>query len=243
MGFYSIFASVTGMLLVAMIAYMSYCSLVLKEKLTLKNTLILIVLSYGVALVECLLPIVGVGSFKYSGEGFCYIDWSDIGQAVCMELVAYPMFFITLYWLARCAMHKEEAETEGLEENSVQNKPGWWWTLLAASYISAWVLWLPAIFIGLDSSKRYPDMFPDGYMVTGGAMGHLQALLNPVLYGIMWRTWYQGTQPTAVTPEKPHTAMLKDQANDTAVVETMHSSEFVKSAESEADSRECCHTV
>jgi len=243
MGFYSIFASVSGMLLVLVIALMSYCSLVIKEKLTVQNTLILIVVAYGVALLECMFPIFGVGSFRYSGEGFCYIDWSDLGQAICMEIVTYPAFIVTSYLFACCAMHKEEPEGEGLGM-SVTKRPCWWWSLFAVSYMSAWVLWIPAIFIGQDNSQPYPKMFPEGYMVSGGALGHLQAVLNPLLYGILWRSWYQAGQLAAVTPEKPDHTQLKEDVQASAVVESVDNAEYIKAPDAKVEAeRECCNAV
>jgi len=196
MGIYSVFASVSGMYLVGLIAYISYGTLVNNSKPTIFNTNMLIAGAYALAILQCLLPAVGIGSFKYSGEGFCYIDWSNAGQAICMEIVTVPIFVATCYWYVSCACYSELAEAEGVVSDRalLRAPPRWVWWMFLAAYVSAWVLWIPAIIIGLGSDKDYPDMFPTGYMIAGGASGHAQALINPYLYGVKWRTWIHGTE-------------------------------------------------
>jgi len=219
MGFYSIFASISGMYLVAMMAYMSYSYLCFKERLSVRSVLIWIGASYGMALLQCILALSGVGSFKYSGEGFCYIDWSDTGQAVCMALASIPIFFTTLYWFGCCVLHVEapqDPEAAGSEAPATTPK-WWWWSLFFLAYFSAWVLWIPAVFIGPTSDKPYPDMFPSGYMVMGGALGHLQALINPYIYGVEWKAWYQA-DPVATNVDK---ASKISPVTETAVVDKL----------------------
>ena len=46
----------------------------------------------------------------------------------------------------------------------------------------ALVLWVPACLIGLGGGA-----FPQYYMISGGVMGHAQALINPYVYGVRWR--------------------------------------------------------
>jgi len=55
--------------------------------------------------------------------------------------------------------------------------------LMGASFLSAWALWVPACFIGLAGAA-----FPDRYMIMGGIMGHAQAIINPIVYGLRWRS-------------------------------------------------------
>lgn len=202
MGFYSVFASVSGMYIVAVVAYVSFQTLVKNARPSPSTATILVVLSYLMALVQCLLPALGVGSFQFSGEGFCYIDWSNTAQAVCMEVVTYPIFFAVCYWYGCCALYVAPVEESCASERPLVRVPPrcWWWFLLLA-YVSAWVLWLPAIFIGLDSSQEYPAMFPAGYMIAGGALGHAQALLNPFFYGVKWRTWFNLKEPASALVE------------------------------------------
>ena len=46
--------------------------------------------------------------------------------------------------------------------------------LLLLSFITAWVLWLPASISGFAQLD-----FPTGYQITGGILGHAQALTPP----------------------------------------------------------------
>merc|ERR1719247_1535647 len=54
--------------------------------------------------------------------------------------------------------------------------------LMIVAFLSAWLLWVPACIIGLANAD-----FPDHYMISGGVMGHAQALINPYIYGVRWR--------------------------------------------------------
>merc|ERR1711907_819208 len=203
MGFYSIFASVSSQLFCTQLAFITHTVLVRKSTVESKHVVYGSAASFVIAFLISLLPVMGVGSFKYSGEGFCYIDWSNAGQVVCMEVVTYPAFFAVCYWFGSCALYVEPAEEESCvsERPLVRVPPRYWWWFLLLAYVSAWVLWLPAIFIGLDSSQEYPAMFPAGYMIAGGALGHAQALLNPFFYGVKWRTWFN--------PKKPASALVE----------------------------------
>ena len=45
-------------------------------------------------------------------------------------------------------------------------------------------------FAGVGSSgvsHAYPAAFPKNWMITGGILGHAQALINPYIYGLRWR--------------------------------------------------------
>jgi len=53
---------------------------------------------------------------------------------------------------------------------------------MGVAFVSAWCLWIPAAFIGLSGGT-----FPDGYMISGAVLGHAQAIVNPLLYGVWWR--------------------------------------------------------
>merc|ERR1711907_80875 len=200
-GFYSIFASVSGQLLVTLIAYVSYNLMVAKREVTQTVVSVGVTASYLIAFLLCLLPLCGVGSFKFSGEGFCYIDWTNTAQVVTMELVTWPCMAATLFFYGSCALAPPAApinEDDSCVRGPPSPDPRYWW-LLALAYASAWVLWIPAGFIGTLSDKEYPDMFPAGYMIAGGTLGHLQAMLNPVLYGIFWRQWFQNDQAMTLT--------------------------------------------
>jgi len=113
------------------------------------------------------LPFMGVGEFTYGGEGFCYYDWYDKTHAsitfvisVC-TLICVPV----AYGLASAASDSKLS--------LIIFPLGFW---------SGWLLWPVASGYGLAEST-----IPDHMLISGAVMGHLQALLNPLLYGIYWR--------------------------------------------------------
>merc|ERR1711988_377397 len=195
MGFYSVFASVSGQMLVTQLAYITYSVLVRQQRVSSLMVTVATLVSFALALFVALLPFFGVGSFAFSGEGFCYIDWSNAGQAVIMELVTVPTMLATTFFFGSAALASDS--TDVADATCVREPPPpprqWWWMFWAA-YASAWVLWIPGAFIGLGSDEPFPEMFPKGYMITGAVMGHLQALINPALYGLRWREWFMGVQ-------------------------------------------------
>jgi len=228
MAFYSLFASISGLILGAMIAHMSYSSRCKGEPLSKDTIHQWIIAAFVMAFVQCMLPVIGVGSYKYSGEGYCYIDWSDTAQAVCLELVLYPMFGLTMYWFIQCALHP------ATEDSDFQP---WWW-VLALSCFSAWIGWVPAIFIGLGSDTPYPDSFPSGYMITVGAFAHFQPLINPYLYGVKWKEWYDSADMlidscTKIVPVSDIEACDKAPASEMGAVE-------VAALPSSPSERGCC---
>lgn len=195
MGWYSIFASVSGQLLVTQLAYITHSVLVRKERVPPTHVSLASGMSFLVAFLVAMLPAFGAGEFAYSGEGFCYIDWSNTGQVVAMELVTWPTFIATSYFYIACALCSDSESSDSCVREPSPPPRHWWWVFLLA-YTTAWVLWIPAGFIGLGSDRPYPDMFPQGYMIAGAVLGHLQALINPLLYGYKWRSWFMGVQVT-----------------------------------------------
>merc|ERR1712113_605930 len=99
------------------------------------------------------LPLVGVGKYSNLGEGFCYIDWHDVVSTTLMLIILLPSFVAVL----------------GL--NAALLKYGGWprqlTLLMSIGFISAWSLWVPAIFIGYTGAS-----FPQHYMISGALLGH-----------------------------------------------------------------------
>jgi len=128
--------------------------------------------SAGIFLLAALvsaLPLAGATKpYAYSGEGFCYIDWYDVPQAVIMLLICLPTMaaVVALYGLAARGDWEEKSDL----------------ALLVLAFLSAWVLWPPAGIIGLSGGS-----FPKHSMIAGAVLGHAQALINPYLYGVRWR--------------------------------------------------------
>jgi len=225
MGFYSIFASVSGQLLVTLIAYATHSVVVCNKVLDASRVLMGITVAYFIALLMSLFPVMGVGSYAFSGEGFCYIDWSDKGQVVLMELVTWPCLGAVLYWYGKCATTSPSEDSGSSQDDSPRSSddscirgkflpPPYVWWGFAAVYASAWLLWIPAGFIGTLSSGNYPDMFPTGYMIAGGTLGHLQALINPLFYGIWWRKWFHFETPAVLNDAQKGGVSYSSTASD-----------------------------
>ena len=181
MGFYSVFASVAGQLLTAQIAALSLLAASARgERLAAaprdarrcaRRSALLLAASLGVAAV----PLARDGGFASSGDGFCYIDWSDPAQVAPMMAVTAPCMAVVVASYYRLA--RDDADGRGRVL----------WPIALFVYVSAWALWVPAAGLGLASSRPYPDMFPSGYMLAGAVLGHAQAWINPLLYGVYWR--------------------------------------------------------
>lgn len=195
MGFYSIFASVSSQLFCTQLAFITHTVLVRKSTVESKHVVYGSAASFVIAFLISLLPVMGVGSFKYSGEGFCYIDWSNAGQVVMMELVTVPALLATTYFFASCALCSFRDTRDGCNREPAHPAPWWWWCIFALAYATAWILWIPAAFIAAGSDETYPGMFPKGYMLAGAVLGHMQALINPALYGLKWRSWFIVSPP------------------------------------------------
>jgi len=203
MGFYSVFASVSGQILVAQLAFITYARTVRRE-LIISPTHVAVGsgVAFAVAFFICLLPDFGVGSFAYSGEGFCYIDWSNGGQVIAMELVTVPTFALVMFAFISSALTSDVTSDDECVRDPPTPARSWWWVFLLA-YTSAWILWIPAAFIGMGSDEPFPSMFPTGYMIAGGVLGHMQALINPLLYGVLWRSWFLRAEVAPLGEKEP----------------------------------------
>ena len=165
MGFYSVFGSIAGMSSTLWVAVITNWPGLATARL---GYLVSVAIVLSAALFAAL-PWMGVGRFAYTGEGFCYWDFHDTALAAVLLAATLPMLVATLALLARAA-----------------HRGGWPSQIdlyvMAASFLSAWVLWVPACLIGLGGGA-----FPQYYMISGGVMGHAQALINPYVYGVRWR--------------------------------------------------------
>merc|ERR1712070_358395 len=114
------------------------------------------------------IPWMGHGEFKYSGDGFCYFDWYD-DLHMLLTLIISVVTLISVSVLFILAANK-----------SAENKA----VLLCfpLAFISGWILWPVDSGIGLSG-----DDMPSHLLITGAVLGHMQALVNPFLYGIVWR--------------------------------------------------------
>lgn len=169
MGFYSVFGSVLGMTSTVWVAVITHRAVTGRAPFSAKiGVLTNVALVLGSALF-CALPFLGVGSFVYAGEGFCYFDWYDPALASMLMIVVLACM------VATCALLAMSVRRGGWPSKVDLY-------LIGASLLSAWTLWVPACIIGLAGGS-----FPSRYMLSGGVMGHAQALINPYVYGLRWR--------------------------------------------------------
>jgi hypothetical protein len=157
MGYYSVFGSIAGMTSTLWVALMTLCAVTDRKAVSASVGAVVSVAIIAFSAFISALPFMGVGSFAYTGEGFCYFDWFSVGLSTVMLLITLPTMLITLAIFA-----------------FVLHRGGWPDSLdiglMAASFLSAWTLWVPACIIGLAGGS-----FPDRYMISGGVMGHAQA--------------------------------------------------------------------
>ena len=109
-----------------------------------------------------------MGGFVSTGEGFCYADFHDKALAAIMLVVTLGAMIPTIGLLALVLVQG------GWPSGDV--------VLMLLGFVSAWVLWPPASIIGLSGAD-----FPQYYMISGGILGHAQAIVNPIVYGMRWR--------------------------------------------------------
>lgn len=170
MGFYSQFGSVASMLATVLAGVISYQVAHRKPLLSVRTTQAFAVGVFAFALLLSILPLSGAtGPYALSDAGFCYIDWYDEPQAVLMLITSVAAMAATAALYGSAALGEWERKAD--------------LALLIVGFFSAWVLWPPAAIIGLSGGS-----FPKYYMISGGVLGHAQALINPYLYGIRWRT-------------------------------------------------------
>lgn len=190
MGFYSVFASISGQLLAMLIAAVTYDATKRQHDTAIisrGNAVIFSMLAIFLTVFLSLFPFYGIGEFKYSGEGFCYFDWTNTVHIVVLELVSIVSMIVTIFFFLRAYVNvrRNQAGIFGCSRANVSTMIA----IMALNHIVAWFLWIPAGFMG--STYDTMDDFPSGYMLTGAILGHGQALVNPFVYGWIWRAWMQ----------------------------------------------------
>ena len=185
-GFYSVFASVSGQALAVPIARLISKNVRGDSNDCVTTTSLVSALILLCALIFSCLPFMGVGESAFSGEGFCYFDFTDDVHIVLLEFVSLTSMILTVYFYidALTQVTQATANRFGLSDlNSLKR----WILIMLLNHVVAWFLWIPAGFMG----SQYDSMndFPTGYMLTGAIFGHAQALVAPLLYGWIYRSW------------------------------------------------------
>lgn len=181
-GFYSVFATIAGQLCTCLMAYITYTIVVMDKPIAPKAVTTAIAGIFGLAFVISILPVVGVGSYVFGGEGFCYIDWSNKVDLLMVELVTIFCCICVPYMYVRVAL-VDDVELWARVSPSAPNR--FVFLLYALAFLAGWIIWIPGLFYSLAGTP-----FPHGLMITGGITGHAQALVNPILYGLLWRSWF-----------------------------------------------------
>ena len=169
MGTYSVFASISGMTSTLWVAIITYRHGAGGKPATRMQSVVVGICCLVGSAIFAFLPLLGVGRYAYTGEGFCYLDWHSPPLAILMLLVTLPTLVAASTLLTLTIRRGSWPSSNDL-------------SLILVAFISAWILWVPASFIGLANAS-----FPKHYMIVGGIFGHAQALINPYLYGTRWR--------------------------------------------------------
>lgn len=169
MGFYSVFASYSGMMTTLWIIYLTYRKSTGSPALGARIGVAVPVIIFFGALLMSTLPFMGVGSFQWTGEGFCYFDWRSIPLSILMLLITLLALGGAVIMLVMTYRRQTWPSKIDL-------------IVMLVAFVSAWFLWVPATIIGLSDG-----VFPPKYLLMGAIFGHAQALLNPYIYGIRWR--------------------------------------------------------
>ena len=167
-GYYSFAGSLAAMLASLLMAVVTLRLTRSNEPPPLKTVLGLCAAVLATALFIGAFPLMHIGRFAYLGEGFCYADFNDTGTIILMMITIIPTVITVL------ALHTK-LYLEGAWPKKIT-------LLMSFAFLTAWILWIPAFFIGLAGAS-----FPKGYFISGAILGHAQALVNPILYGIFWR--------------------------------------------------------
>lgn len=109
------------------------------------------------------------------GEGFCYLNMSAKPVAA-LSLVWTVVLTVAMLVLTGTLLLRL---WRGLPRNSAGFATLF---LLLVTYIGTWILWPVGGIIALSGHTH-----PKGFMIAGGILGHAQALVNPILYGTLWR--------------------------------------------------------
>jgi hypothetical protein len=166
MGFYSVFSLVAGMGTTVLMAFMTERALV--GKAMPRNGLVsaAVLAIFSLAFMFGILPLLGMHRYKYISP-ICYYDWYETSHSVLLLLWTAPVLCAGTALLAKCAWHKSVMFSHLIV------------------YFVGWCLWPVATVIGLADVAM-----PEHMMIAGAVLGHGQALINPILYGVVWNSTF-----------------------------------------------------
>lgn len=162
MGFYSVFSLVAGMGTTAVMAFVTERLVRDKPLPGRGKATAVILIIFVLALIYACLPLMGLHHYKYISP-ICYYDWYDTSHSILILLWTVPVLALGTLFFACAAM----------------KRPIFFLHLCTFSF--CWVLWIPAAIIGLADAEM-----PKHMMIFGAVLGHGQALIDPLLYGLIW---------------------------------------------------------
>lgn len=114
------------------------------------------------AILFAFYPLLDNGYLLTNG-GFCYADFTNSSQSmVILVIVICFLALSTSLW------------------HQISTRAAGFWYFYAFFFLT-WFLWIPASIYGTATGLQMP--YP--YFIIGGVIGHGNALVNPVLYGVI----------------------------------------------------------
>lgn len=124
----------------------------------------LVTLALFILVGACLfgsMPLIQGDGYRLTNGGFCYADFTNTSQAAVILSIDFA--FLSLSTALWC-------------------KIGRWtdYRVFYGVFLATWILWIPATIYGIATGTEI--LSP--YMLIGAVIGHGNALVNPLLYGI-----------------------------------------------------------
>jgi hypothetical protein len=100
------------------------------------------------------------GGYLLTNGGFCYADFTDTVQSsIMLTVVTSFLLLATTLW---CRILT------------------WQYATFYVVFFVTWSLWIPSTAYGIATGNEIPPP----YMIIGAIVGHGNALVNPILYGV-----------------------------------------------------------
>jgi hypothetical protein len=106
-------------------------------------------------------PLIQGGGYKLTTGGFCYSDFTNQVQSII--ILSVVLIFLALAGFLWITLHRWRQ---------------YWY--FSAVFFATWMLWVPATSYGIATGEEIPSP----YMIVGAIVGHGNAIVNPLLYGI-----------------------------------------------------------
>lgn len=106
-------------------------------------------------------PLIQGDGYKLTTGGFCYSDFTNKAQSsVILSIVVSFLVLATFLWIKI-------------------NRWSQYWYYYAIFFVT-WILWVPATSYGIATEEEIASP----YMIIGAIVGHGNAIVNPLLYGV-----------------------------------------------------------